>query len=112
MVSRRILRCNPDFSRLTGINIGSGWMKEVMKRIGGVLGCTHLVELLRPVATPAYQTQFEVRRKGAGASAYLNTCQSQLRGFKQVFQHVWPWCSGLHARPSPLSLTVSRDTRV
>ena len=83
---------NPDFSKLEGITIGPGWMKEVMHRMGGALGCTHLVELLRPVATTAYQTQFEERRKAAGLDGpptNLNTCYALSTNNDVVRTH-WP----------------------
>ncbi len=43
---------------LIGLQIRSGWMKEVRERVGGVLGCTHLIELLGPIGTTAYQTMY------------------------------------------------------
>ena len=46
----------PNFQRLVGLKIGRGWQRRVRERIGGVNGCTHLVELLQPVATTAFQT--------------------------------------------------------
>jgi Protein of unknown function (DUF2889) len=48
----------PNMSRLKGLRIGPGWMKTVKERLGGKHGCTHMVELLGPVATTAYQTIF------------------------------------------------------
>ncbi len=51
------------FRRLEGLRIGPGWTREVNKRVGGVNGCTHLVELLRPVATTAFQTLVAARSK-------------------------------------------------
>ena len=50
-----------NFSRLKGLTIGSGWRREVRTRVGGVHGCTHLVELLGPMATTAYQTIHSAR---------------------------------------------------
>ena len=47
-----------NFDRLKGITIGPGWRRLVQSRVGGVHGCTHLVELLGPIATSAYQTIF------------------------------------------------------
>ena len=47
-----------NFDRLKGITIGPGWRRLVQSRVGGVHGCTHLVELLGPIATTAYQTIF------------------------------------------------------
>lgn len=83
---------NPDFSELEGITIGPGWMKKVMQKMGGALGCTHLVELLRPVATTAYQTQFEERRKttdAEGTPTFLDTCYA-LSSKNEVVRQRWP----------------------
>jgi hypothetical protein len=46
----------PDFKKLIGLRIGGGFHREVRARLGGVHGCTHIVELLGPVATTAFQT--------------------------------------------------------
>lgn len=46
----------PNFKRLEGLSIGAGWRRSVRERLGGVEGCTHLVEMLGTLATVAYQT--------------------------------------------------------
>ena len=46
----------PAFAKLEGLKVGPGWRRAVQARLGGVQGCTHLVELLGPLATTAYQT--------------------------------------------------------
>src|SRR5262249_58836634 len=46
----------PDFKKLIGLRIGAGFHRDVRARLGGVHGCTHIVELLGPVATTAFQT--------------------------------------------------------
>lgn len=46
----------PDFKKLIGLRIGGGFHREVRARLGGIHGCTHIVELLGPVATTAFQT--------------------------------------------------------
>ncbi len=46
----------PDFKKMIGLRIGGGFHRKVRERLGGVHGCTHIVELLRPVATAAFQT--------------------------------------------------------
>ena len=46
----------PDFKKLIGLRIGGGFHRAVRERLGGIHGCTHLVELLGPVATTAFQT--------------------------------------------------------
>ena len=44
------------YQALVGANIGSGWRRAVNEAVGGVKACTHLRELLMPVATVAFQT--------------------------------------------------------
>jgi hypothetical protein len=44
------------FQGLTGARIGPGWRKAVNEAVGGVRGCTHVRELLFPMATVAFQT--------------------------------------------------------
>ena len=46
----------PDFKKLIGLRVGGGFHREVRARLGGVHGCTHIIELLGPVATTAFQT--------------------------------------------------------
>ena len=46
----------PAFKKLVGLRIGGGFHRAVRERLGGVHGCTHIVELLGPVATTAFQT--------------------------------------------------------
>ncbi|HTR82970.1 MAG TPA: DUF2889 domain-containing protein [Reyranella sp.] len=46
----------PNYKKLIGLRIGPGFTRAVRERLGGVHGCTHLVELLGPVATTAFQT--------------------------------------------------------
>ncbi|MDA5194304.1 DUF2889 domain-containing protein [Govanella unica] len=45
-----------NFKRLIGLTIGAGWNRKAKGLVGGVEGCTHLVELLGPMATVAFQT--------------------------------------------------------
>ena len=49
---------NEMFHNLVGLQIGPGWRRKVQAAIGGRHGCTHITELLGPVATIAYQTLF------------------------------------------------------
>jgi hypothetical protein len=48
----------PNFDALAGVQIKAGWRREANRRVGGVKGCTHLVELLGPMATVCYQTLY------------------------------------------------------
>ena len=56
---------NAVFDNLVGLQIGPGWRRKVQTAIGGRHGCTHITELLGPVATIAYQTLYgeEARQK-------------------------------------------------
>lgn len=88
----------PNFSRLTGLQIRAGFLREANHRVGGAVGCTHLRELLQQVATTAYQTvnpnrvrremlakgkaegrgsdqvDAQIMEKMGGAPKVLNTC--------------------------------------
>ncbi len=44
------------FRTLIGLVIGPGWRAEINRRVGATRGCTHVRELLFPMATVAFQT--------------------------------------------------------
>jgi hypothetical protein len=46
----------PNFQRLIGLRLDSGYRRRAAELVGGAQGCTHLVELLGPMATTAFQT--------------------------------------------------------
>lgn len=52
----------PNYKTLAGIQMGPGWRKAIRQKIGGVRGCTHLTELLFPMATVAMQTIWPLMR--------------------------------------------------
>jgi len=45
-----------NFQKLVGLNIGPGWNRRIRELVGGVEGCTHIAELLGPLATVTFQT--------------------------------------------------------
>lgn len=53
--------------RLVGLTIGRGFLAKALARLHGVEGCTHLRELLQPIATTAVQTRISVSKHGARA---------------------------------------------
>ncbi|WP_297493704.1 DUF2889 domain-containing protein [Acidocella sp.] len=55
----------PNMQRIVGLRIGKGFMKEALARLGGGEGCTHLRELLQPMATVAFQTMIRGQAKAA-----------------------------------------------
>ncbi len=53
----------PNYQAVVGLKITTGWTRAVKQRLSGVHGCTHLTELLGPVATTAFQTIFPLRMR-------------------------------------------------
>lgn len=56
-----------DFQALKGLRIGKGFNRKVKDLLGGTKGCVHLLDLLAPMATAAYQTLFTTREAKAAA---------------------------------------------
>jgi hypothetical protein len=52
----------PAYKSVIGIQMGAGWRKAIRMKVGGVQGCTHLTELLFPMATVAMQTIWPLLR--------------------------------------------------
>ncbi|MBK1665749.1 hypothetical protein CKO38_15490 [Rhodospirillum rubrum] len=85
------------FQRLVGLTIGPGFRGKVRERLGGAEGCTHLVELLGPLSTVAFQTLLKARttrRKDEGKAdedvfSLLNSCHA-LRMDGPVVAREWP----------------------
>ncbi len=76
----------PNLQRLKGIAMARGWRRAVRERLGGTEGCTHLVEMLSPLATAAFQTIWPARIRERGRPVedlqagdrpmLLNTCHA------------------------------------
>jgi len=67
----------PNFKRLIGLSLKSGFHRKARELLGGVQGCVHLVELLGPVATVAFQTVIsqkadEIRRERDAAKGIVS----------------------------------------
>ena len=86
------------FKRLEGLTIGPGFRHAVRAKVGGVRGCTHLVELLDPIATTAFQTMTARRRckepqgdarTGSEPPRFLGTCHA-LASDSPVVKEQWP----------------------
>jgi hypothetical protein len=50
-----------NLERLIGTRIAAGWSNEVKRKLGRSAACTHIMELLIPMGTAAFQTLAEVR---------------------------------------------------
>lgn len=81
--------------KLEGIRIGPGWLREVRTRIPKTDGCTHVLDLLGPIATTAYQSMhlaLEARANGQqtrNEPPILDQCHSLAR-HTEVVKIKWP----------------------
>lgn len=83
------------YKQLIGIQIAPGFTNKCKALFSGTNGCTHLLELLGPVATTAYQATHQERQKtenwseGETRPPMLNTCHTfSTQG--EVVQRYWP----------------------
>lgn len=97
----------PAYRKLLGIKVAPGFTRKTRELFGGTHGCTHLMELLGPVATTAFQTIFtarsryprkeapaEEKEKGVAAgqkrrSRLIDTCHA-LAATSPVVKRFWP----------------------
>jgi hypothetical protein len=83
---------------LKGLRIGAGWNKRVRELLGGAASCTHIVELLGPMATTVHQgfaPQRVARMAEAGNTEHgskLDSCYSYGRE-REVVARLWPHLS-------------------
>ena len=88
-------RAATEMQALVGLSIGSGWMKQVRQRIGINKSCTHLIDLLGPLAATAYQTlhaaleEREAQRPSREKPPILDTCLA-LASDGEVVRNRWP----------------------
>ncbi len=80
---------------LIGLRIAPGWTDKSKKAMGSNRGCTHLTELLGPIATTAIQTIVSEKMKRSegkpqgSSNAFLNSCHSYAADSPVVKLH-WP----------------------
>jgi len=82
----------PSFASLAGLTLGPGFLRELRRRFAGTDGCTHIVELMGPIATTAFQTLAPLlRREGKVDSRprIIGTCHA-LAPDGPVVRREWP----------------------
>ena len=85
----------PAMQTLEGLTIKPGWRKNILQRLGGVCGCTHIVDLLLgPIATTAWQTVNPIRQKRKKTESgekpvLLNSCHA-FSVSSPVVKREWP----------------------
>ncbi|AHG63477.1 DUF2889 domain-containing protein [Advenella mimigardefordensis] len=78
-----------------GFTIGPGWSAMLKERFHGRKGCTHLTELLRPVATVAIQSLWRLRKGRAeptdsgGRPQKIDSCYAYAAS-REVVKMRWP----------------------
>ncbi|RMG32634.1 MAG: DUF2889 domain-containing protein [Gammaproteobacteria bacterium] len=81
--------------KLIGQRIAPGWTARVRLVMGGIKGCTHLVELLGPLATTAIQTVYAWRGEALDdahnqpPADFIDSCHSLAR-HGAVARQLWP----------------------
>lgn len=85
-----------NYKRLIGLRIKPGWNRQLKALIGNIEGCTHLTELLGPLATTAFQTLYPHRRGekkpkpgDTERPRILNSCHALATDGPVVQEH-WP----------------------
>ena len=85
---------------LKGLKICPGWTRRAHKLMGGRRGCTHLFELLRPIATVCFQTMSDSRfredkeqytRPGTAGKRpfFIDSCHA-LAADGDIVKEFWP----------------------
>ena len=80
---------------IVGEQIKAGWSNMVKSKLGGAKGCTHLMELLIPLATAAYQTMVGVRANRpdvvnfAGRPVKIDSCYAYASQ-RDLVKRRWP----------------------
>jgi hypothetical protein len=85
------------YRQLIGVRIGPGWSLKLRELFGGLQGCTHMTELLGPVATTMFQTIYGQRYdkddlkspQDRSPPPVLNTCHALSTG-SPVVKRRWP----------------------
>lgn len=81
--------------RMVGERIAPGWSMTVKSRLGGAKGCTHLMELLIPLATAAFQTIAEIRLarpdplSSTGRPLKIDSCYA-FAANREIVKRRWP----------------------
>lgn len=80
---------------LKGVRIASGWSGEVHRRLGGEKSCTHLMQILIPLGTTAFQSLSMVRLArpevlaAGGRPVKVDSCYAYAAN-REVVMRKWP----------------------
>jgi hypothetical protein len=103
----------PRFGELVGVSIAAGYTRAVRERFGGVLGCSHLVELVRALGPAVIQSAVSARHRSAGDTPVVAAAPTGSSPWLRNSCHLWAeggigeqkldagWRPGLTAYPAP-----------
>ena len=80
---------------LRGMRIAAGWSAEVTRRLAGANSCTHLMQLLIPMGTTAFQSLTTLRMdrpdalNAEGQPKKINSCYAYAAE-RSIVMHKWP----------------------
>jgi hypothetical protein len=80
---------------MKGVRMTNGWTRAVRSRLGGNRACTHLMELLLPMATTAYQAlalhnrQRPEKRDATGRPTKIDSCYAY-GASQDIIKQLWP----------------------
>jgi hypothetical protein len=80
---------------LKGMRIAAGWSTEVTRRLAGANSCTHLMQLLIPMGTTAFQSLSMLRMErpdelnAEGQPKKINSCYAYAAD-RSIVMHKWP----------------------
>jgi hypothetical protein len=100
---------------LIGVRMTSGWSREVRSRLGGERSCTHLRELLIPMATAAFQALGDIRKDWpealdeSGRPKKIDSCYAY-GAQREVVRMVWPQFHRPAPAESEAAATKERST--
>jgi len=82
----------PSFKGMIGMQLGPGLRMELGAKFGGVAGCTHIVELMGPITTTAFQTMAGKRPPGGATKTrppIIDRCHAMAED-GPVVARLWP----------------------
>ena len=90
------LEAQNTLSGVIGLQIGPGWTKKIKALLGGSASCTHLMELLGPMATTAFQGMAPKRMQAVDRPenehmrvGKVNSCYAYAE-HREVIARLWP----------------------
>lgn len=91
---------------LVGLSMRKGWNRQVRELLGGAASCTHIVELLGPMATTAFQglaparlARINLPGSEAQRQAKVDSCYAYAAE-REVVARLWPHLHRSPQRPA------------